>query len=155
MTFNASKIFRAYLADVLDNTTAMDVGADTFKCALYPDTITPDQNVASASTAHGSGQWATDIFDGTNWDDGGEPLASVTLNSATSATVFMDANDTAQGGATCTLTGVYGCQIYDDTITTPVADQGVCYLYFGGPQGVTAGTFTVVYHTNGIFRFTL
>ncbi len=37
----------------------------------------------------------------------------------------------------------------------PVGDQGVCYNYFGGAQSVTAGTFTIVWNANGIFRITL
>ena len=43
----------------------------------------------------------------------------------------------------------------DDTLTTPVADQGVCYNYLGGANSVVNGTFTVVWHANGIFRITL
>jgi hypothetical protein len=50
---------------------------------------------------------------------------------------------------------VFGCLVYDDTITTPVADQGLCFNYFGGTQSVTAGTFTVVWSASGIFRITV
>lgn len=55
-----------------------------------------------------------------------------------------------------TITNAYGAFVYDDTISGgTVADQGVCFNYFGGAQSVTAGTFTVVWHANGIVRFTL
>jgi hypothetical protein len=50
---------------------------------------------------------------------------------------------------------VFGCLVYDDTLTTPVADQGVCYNYFGGTQSVTAGTFTIQWGAPGIFSLTL
>ena len=50
------------------------------------------------------------------------------------------------------LAAVYGCLVYDDTLT-PKA--GVCYNYFGGTNSVTNGTFTIVWHANGVFRFTL
>jgi hypothetical protein len=53
------------------------------------------------------------------------------------------------------MSGIFGCLVYDDTLTTPVADQGICYNYFGGTQSVTGGTFTIVWHPNGIFRLTL
>jgi hypothetical protein len=157
MAFTESKIFRAFLADVLDNTTAMDLGADTFKAALYNNTTSPDQDVTSANSAYAVDQWVVgnEVDDGTNWDTGGEPLTSTDLNSGTAGVVFFDAADTPQGGASTTLANVYGCLVYDDTITTPVADQGVCFNYFGGVQSVTGGDFTIVWNANGIFRFTL
>ena len=55
-----------------------------------------------------------------------------------------------------TLANVYGCLCYDDSITAgTVADQGVCYNYFGGVNQVTAGTFTIIWSANGIARFTV
>lgn len=59
MAWTNSKMFRATFADVWDNTTALDLGADVPKVALYNNTITPDQNVTSANTAYNVGQWAT------------------------------------------------------------------------------------------------
>ena len=35
MAWTNSKIFRPFLADVLDNTTAVDLGTDVPKVALY------------------------------------------------------------------------------------------------------------------------
>jgi hypothetical protein len=67
----------------------------------------------------------------------------------------MDAADTPQSGATCTLANVFGCLVYSDSITTPVADQGFCFNYFGGSQSVTAGTFTIVWNAAGVLRFTV
>jgi hypothetical protein len=55
--------------------------------------------------------------------------------------------------ATTTLASVYGTLVYDDTITTPVADPGLSYNYFGGTNSVTSGTFTVVWNASGIFAF--
>lgn len=156
MAWSASKIFMATIEDVLENTTAIDLNSDTFKCALYDNDITPDQTVASANTAYNAGQWTAsgnEVADGAEWATGGVALSSVT--SAFSSNVYtFDAADTASGSS-ATLASVYGCLIYDDTITTPVADQGICYLYFGGTNSVTDGTFSVAYHANGIFRLTL
>jgi hypothetical protein len=50
---------------------------------------------------------------------------------------------------------VFGCLVYDDTLTTPVADQGLSYHYFGGTQSVTSGTFTIVWNASGILSLTL
>jgi hypothetical protein len=150
---SSSKIFMAYIEDSLERTAAFDTNADTFKVALYGNTGTPDQTVAAANTAYAVGQWVTgNEVTATGWAAGGNSLASVT--SAFSSNVFtFDAADRA-GGASDTVTNAYGVLIYDDTLTTPVADQGVCYNAFGGANSVTSGTFTVVFHTSGIFAIT-
>jgi hypothetical protein len=156
MAWSNSKMFRAFTADVLDNTAALDMGADSFKAALYNNTITPDNDVVSASSAYNVGQWATaqEVFEAGQWAQGGVVLTGQVLNSGTADTVFFDVNDTASGSA-ADLTNATGCEVYDDTITTPVADQGVCYNYFGGPNSVVNGTFTIVWHVNGVYRITL
>lgn len=158
MAWTNSKIFRPFIADVLDNTAAFDLGADVPKVALYNDTITPDNDVTSALSAYNAAtsQWVTagEVSDVGQWAAGGVALASTSLNSATADMVFYDAADTVSG-ASATLAAVFGCLVYDDTIATPVADQGICYNYFGGTNSVTDGTFTVVWHANGIMRITL
>lgn len=156
MPWTNSKMFRAAVADVFDNTTALDLGADVPKAALYGTTPTPDQNVTSANSAYNVAQWVTanEVFQAGQWAQGGVALAGTVLNSGSAGVVFYDANDTASGAA-ATLAGVFGCLVYDDTLTTPVADQGICFNYFGGSQSVTAGTFTIVWNANGIWRATL
>ncbi len=156
MAWSASKIFRPFLADALGNVAALDLDADAFKAALFDNTITPNQDVTSANSAYGAGVWASGgVSDATGWPAVGRPLASQSLDSATAATVFFDAADTVSVNSTTTLTNAYGALIYDDTLTTPVADQGVCFNYFGGAQSVTSGQFSVIWHSNGIFRFSL
>lgn len=156
MAWTNSKMFRPLVADVFDNTTAVDLGSDVPKVALYNNTITPDNDVTSANSAYNVGQWATaqEVFQAGQWAQGGVALAGTSLNSGTADVVFYDANDTASASA-ATLATVFGCLVYDDTLTTPVADQGICYNYFGGTQSVTNGTFTVVWAANGIWRATL
>ena len=156
MSWTNSKIFVATIEDALENTTAFDANADTFLAALYNDSITPDQTVASANTAYNVGDWANtnEVSDGTNWDAGGEPLTGVSSSFSSNVYTF-DATDTPQGGASTTLASVYGCLVYDSTLATPVANQGICYNYFGGVQSVTGGTFTIVWHSSGVFALTL
>jgi len=157
MAWSASKIFLALVEDTLENTTAMDLNADTFKAALYDNDITPDQTVASASTAYNAGVWAiagNEVSDGTEWDAGGEPLTAVTSTRAANVYTF-DAADTPSGGSSATLAAVFGCLVYDDTITTPVADQGVSFHYFGGTNSVTDGSFTIIWNAAGVLTITL
>lgn len=162
MAWSTSEIFRPFLADALDNTTAIDLGSDVPKVALYDNTITPNQDVASAASAYAAGVWSAtggptgtpQIYETGQWNQAGVALGTPTLNSATAATVFYDAADTASG-TTADLAAVNGCLVYDDTLAAVVIDQGVCYNYFGGANSVVNGTFTVVWNANGIFRFTL
>lgn len=156
MAWSASAIFRAGLADQLGNVAAFDLDADSFKVALYNNTITPDNDVTSANSAYNVGQWATaqEVFEAGQWAQAGVVLAGQSLNSATADVVFFDANDTASGSA-ATLANVYGCLVYDDTLAAPVADQGLCFNFFGGANSVTNGTLTVVWAANGILRYTL
>lgn len=158
MSWTDSRIMRPATADVWDNTTAIDLGTDVPKVALYNNSITPDNDVTSALSAYNAAasQWLTanEVFQAGQWAQAGVALASTVLNSGTADLVFYDAADTSSGAA-ATLASVFGCLVYDDTLTTPVADQGLCYNYFGGTNSVTNGTLTVVWNVNGIMRWTL
>jgi hypothetical protein len=157
MAWSASKIFAATITDLMNNTTAIDLNTDaSIKAALYDNDITPDQTVTSANTAFNVGQWASagnEVFDGAEWATGGVALGSVTSVFASNVYTF-DAANTASGSS-ATLAAVFGTLVYDDTIAAPVADQGLCYNYFGGTNSVTDGTFTIIWHTSGIFALTL
>lgn len=154
MAWSSSEIFRAFVEDVLENAIPFDLGSDVPKVALYDNDITPDQNVASASTAYNVGQWvstANEVFEAGQWAQAGVVLSGFDINAATAGVVFYDANDTPSGAA-ADLANVFGCLVYDDTVT---GDLGICYNYFGGGNSVVNGTFTVVWNANGIFRITL
>jgi hypothetical protein len=150
-----SKIFSATVEDVWESTVAANVDADNLKAALFDNTITPSQTVASASTAYGAGVWASGgVLDASGWPAVGRQLLTI-ASSFTSNVYTFDAADTVSANGTTTLTNAYGCLVYNDTVTTPVADQGLCFNYFGGANSVTSGTFTVVWNASGIFAFTL
>jgi hypothetical protein len=133
------------MADALKNTAAFTLHTDALKVALYGTTPTPDKDVTSANSAYAVAQWVTgnEISQAVQWPVGGVALAGQTLDSGTPATVFLDGTDTASGSA-ATLSAVYGCLVYDSTVSTPVANQGIAYVYFGGSNSVVSGTFTVV-----------
>jgi len=155
MAWANSKIFSAFVTDALNNVAALDIDTDALKAALFDNSITPSQTVASASTAYAAGVWASGgVLDASGWPAVGRPLASVTSGFASNVYTF-DAADTVSANASTTLTNAYGCLIYDDTLTTPVADQGICFNYFGGANSVTSGTFTIVWNASGILALTL
>jgi len=138
------------------------LSADTVNVALFGNSVSPDASAAVTSTGYNTGTWTTanEVTDATNWAAGGRALASKTFSvltagsQTTASGIAFDAADLA-GGGTVTISGAYGCLVYDATVTAgTVAKQGLCFNYFGGSQSVTAGTFTVTWDSTGVFKFT-
>jgi hypothetical protein len=158
MAWTDSRAFREWIRGPMmqaSGTGYTGLDSDTLKAALFDNTVTPDRDAAVADTGYGAGTWTTarEITGGANWAAGGRILASKTFTNPEPGVVMFDAADLSAGG-TLTLSDAYGCLIYDDSITGgTVADQGVAYLYFGGPQSVVSGSFTIVWSSNGIMRF--
>ena len=157
MAWSNSKIFVSTIEDMLENTTALDLNSDGYKITLWDNDITPSQTVTSANTAYGVDQWVTtgnEVSDGAEWPVTGQALDSVTFVAASNVLTFDAANEVSDG-TSATLANVFGCHIHNSTITTPVDNQGICYLYFGGTNSVTDGTLTVNFYASGIFTLTL
>jgi hypothetical protein len=168
MAWTTSAIFREWPRSVMGQgqTAAVlpaayaGLGADTVKFALFGGN-TPDKDAALTVTGYNSAtsQWvvANEKTSGTDWVTGGRALASKTLTAPSTGVFMFDAADLTSA-ATATLSGVEGGLVYDDTITVGtggIADQGICFNWFGGSQSVTAGTFSVAINTNGILRITV
>lgn len=160
MAWTDSRIYRQTVVDVFADTAAFKLGGtDTFMCALYPTGATPDRdataaNSAYAATWHGGVEVIDTTGGGTDWPTGGVTLGTETLTTPSTGVIMFDSPDVASG-ATADIAAVFGCLVYDTTLATPVADQGVCFNYFGGSNSVTNGTFTVVVHANGWWRITV
>jgi hypothetical protein len=157
MAFGAgSEIFTQFINTVMENFAAVQLSTDTCKLALYNDTTTPDQNAVVASTAYAVGAWVVgnEVTDATGWPATGNPLLTPTHVAGTALWTY-DAPDLASLDSHTTITGTFGCLVYDDTLAAGCVDEGICYLSFGGTQSVSAGTFTVVFNASGIFAITL
>jgi hypothetical protein len=160
MAFTASAIFREWVLGPMyqsSGTGYTGIDTDTMNVALFNNTTTPDKDAAVGSTGYNTGVWVTgnEVTDATNWVAGGRPLAGKAFTTPSTGVVMLDATDLA-GGGNVTLTNAYGCQVYDNTISGgTVAKQGTSFHYFGGPQSVTAGTFTIIWHVNGLQRITV
>lgn len=158
MAWTDSRVFREWVKGPMmqaAGTGYTGLDSDTLKGALFDNTVTPDRDAAVANAAYGAGTWtlAREVSGGANWAVGGRTLASKTFTTPDTGIAMFDAADLAAGG-TVTLANVYGVLVYDDSITAgTVADQGVAFLYFGGNQPVTAGSFSIVWSSNGIARF--
>jgi hypothetical protein len=163
VAWSASNVFQEWVKNPLFNgsggtppTSYTGYLTDTMNCALYASGITPDRNAAVGSTGYNTGVWITgnEKTGSSEWVAGGRALASKT-NAASSGTITLDAADLT-GSASITMTSVEGCLIYDNTISGgTVAKQGMCFLWFGGAQSVTAGTFSVVFNAAGIVTATV
>jgi hypothetical protein len=135
--------------------TSQTFSADTINCALFGNSgntaPTPNKDDTLAHNAYNGsgGQWASNEVSGTGYSAGGVALAS---KSNTEASGTVTVTSTGPSWTTATLSNVYGDLVYDNTVTNKYA---YCWNYFGGIQGVTAGTFTVVWSGSGILTFTI
>lgn len=172
MAWSASAMFRTFpLAALGQGQTAAvlpagwaGLGADAVKVALFNNSVTPDKDATLAHSGYNSSgsTWltaneVTDTGGGGNWPAAGIALASKTLTNPSTGVFQFDAADTS-GTGNVTIANAYGCLVYDHAITAGtggVADEGVCFNYFGAGQSVTAGTFTIVWNSNGIFQITV
>jgi len=160
MAWTASKVFSAYLTDVVNRVTnGPKINTDTIEAALFNNSATPDQTVTSANSAYGVGVWSANGVTDTGssapagWPALGRPLASIT-SAFSSTTYTYDAADTVSANDVTTLTNATGCLVYDHT-STAVTDQGICFNYFGGQNTVTLGRFTIIWNASGIFSAAL
>lgn len=160
MAFTASAIFRSFVTDQLSGTITFDLDSPsaTYKVALYNNTGTPSKDSTSALSAYNAStsQWVTanEVYEAVTWPQGGVAATSLAVTNPSSGVIMVDAADTASGSS-ATLANVYGSLLYNDSATTPVAKQGVCFNYFGGANSVTSGVLTVVWNANGLFRITV
>lgn len=137
MAITASGIYCLTLKDIFGNDTAIDLLADAVKAALVTDTHTPNFDTDTAWNA--TNEVAT--------PSGGITHTSPTLTVSSGSLVF-DAADTAW--ASQTFSGARGVRIYDDTITTPVADPLLILVNLGVDYAVTSGVFTLQWAAGGI-----
>lgn len=152
MAWSASGGFKQTFLDDLATTVTLNLDLETHRVALFGNSVTPDYDAAAAAAKYGTGgTWTTaNEVTGTNYTAGGALLTSTALSGVAGGIVMWDAADTAWASAT--FSGAYGCLIYADAMTTPVADQAILAVYFGASYGVTAGTFTIQWDANGLLR---
>lgn len=170
MAWTDSRISRQFLIDLFKQTAAFDLDTHTITSALYDTGITPDKDDTAAHFAYNGagGAWVSashEIYDtaaGASWGAGGVNLATPVVQNNGSGVVMFDGVDTASGTNFTTqindagsAVNVMGALTYDNTLTTPVADQGICFNYFGGGASVTGGQLTIVWHANGLWQISV
>ena len=155
MAWTDTRVSRQYVADKFNETANLPF-SDTWRLSLFNNTVTPDRDATAANFAFNAGTWTTgnQVTDATNWPSPGKAITGLAGSTPSTGVYMVDCNDIASGG-NVTLTGFFGGLVFNDTVTTPVADQGMSFHYFGGTQTVTANPFTAVVDANGLWRATV
>lgn len=126
----------------------IDLDGDSFIAILCLST----SNIATTSV-NGYATVTNEVATANGYTQGTKAVTSPTWTES-SGTVTFDCADivwTASGGS---ITARFGA-IYDDTVTTPVADPVLCHsLLDNAPADVTAtdtNTFTIAINASGVF----
>jgi len=146
----ASGLYGATLRDQFD-TSALGVdllgqGAGNMEFQLVSDTHTPDFNTHTSET-----DITNEVDGGGDYTAGGEPLPATLSLTASTGVLTYDAGDVSLTGTTF-ATGVRGCIVFDDSVTTPTADPLVMAMTFGADYTTSSGTFAITWSANGLFQ---
>ena len=129
----ASGIYNRFKANIFNK--IVDLEGDTINVSLYDDS----HSFTATDTVYTT---TNELTTTGGYTQGGVALASKAVTEA--ATTKWDAADSTWTSATFTA---YHAVIWDDTVGT---DDLICSIDFGGAQTVTAGTFTIQWHADGI-----
>ena len=130
----ASGVYNRFKANLMNK--IVDMEADTIRVAL----LTNSHSFTAANNTFS--QVSGNETSGSGYSANGEALASKAVTQG--ATTKFDATDTAWTSASFTAAHAV---IYDDTLA---GNDLIASIDFGGNQTVTAGTFTIQWHSDGI-----
>ena len=120
--------------------------------ALYDGTVTP--NVDTDPQSYNVAPWNSGEVTGTNWSAGGVNLnlSGAGLTHQSGGNLRYAAGNVSVASTTIS-TGVYGCLIYDNSLSPKAA---ICAVWFGGSGYTTsAGTFGITWPSSGIWTIAL
>jgi len=150
MTMTASYVNGYHLGQMLVNGAAYNLDTDTIGVHLYSDSVaSQDKNANEVIAASATSPYGTvGRVDYTGATPAGpKTLTNPAVTVAAGVLKFYDA-----GASTCEWTGATftarGAVLYDDTLA---GDPVLCAINFGSNKTVTAGTFTITWHADGIF----
>lgn len=148
MAVTVSGLYLPTWLDILDTTQlAIDLDLETHKIALFSNTITPN---FSTDTAYGVAPYNANEVSGTGWAAGGVALTTTTVTESPTGTLMFDAADVSQAG--CTFTGARCGLIYADALA---GNNAILLVNFTADYSPTAGTFSIVWQSTGIFALDL
>ena len=130
----ASGIYNSFKGQILGGLVDLDDGGDTIKVSLYDNSHAFSATDTEYTTTN---ELATEG----GYTQGGATLTGQAV--AAGATTKWDATDVSWAEATFTA---YHAVIWDDTASNAL----ICSIDFGGAKTVSAGTFTIQWHADGI-----
>jgi len=140
MAFTGNYMCTSFKQELMEGLHDFNVGANTYKLALYDNTATLDASTTVYTT---SGE-----ISGTGYSAGGADLTNIDPTTS-GTTAFADFEDLTFSTATITARGAL---IYNSTN----GNRAVVVLDFGDDKTSTAGDFTIVFPTadatNAIIR---
>lgn len=139
MTFPASSLYAAnLLAGWSAGATDIDIdGASRLKIALYNDSMVQDPTGGTAL-----GYSATGEVSGAGYTATGKVLGG-TVTWAVNSGLLVCSTSAVTDWTGATLSNIYGCVIYDDSATSPIADACIVAIKFGTVGSSGGGTFTI------------
>lgn len=152
----SSLIQTATIRDSFKNAIALNFGGtspDVIKIALFKQACTPAQDTDPAT--YGSAPYNANEVTGTGWT-AAQTLAGPSCTLAAGVGVMLDATDVSVTGTSLGAAGagngVYGCAIYDDTLSPKCV---IMAISFGADYVTNNGTFAITWDGNGLARLTL
>ena len=141
MAIIASGLYGLTLEKMFNNTAALDLEAETYKGALFTDTVAPD---FTADTAYGASPYDANETDGGSWPAAGVALVGTEITVAAGVLKF-DATDVSV--ATTDITSAMGYLWH----ATGVAEEAILLVDFVTAVTTVNGTFEITWHGDGIF----
>jgi hypothetical protein len=139
MAFTTNFVCSSFKQDLLAGRHNFSTsGGNTFKMSLHTNSATGMDASLTAYTT--SGEVSSS---GTAYTTTGNTLDKpASMPSLTTTVAWMDFDDEVWAASTFTARGAV---IYNDSLTTPVADAACVVLDFGADKTSSAGDFTVVF----------
>ena len=135
----ASLVYNDFKESIMNG--SIDLDSDTIKIALVSSSYTPDKD------AHDFFDDVTNEVSGTGYTAGGATLANKAVTQDnTNDLAKWDADDPSWSSSTITARGAV---IYKSTGTAGTS-RLICYIDFGQDYTSSNGTFSIVFHANGI-----
>jgi hypothetical protein len=149
MAFSGSFMCSSFKQDMLaGRMNFLSSGGNSFKMSLYTNSAT---TMDATRTAYNTPAVSGEVPGTGNYTTTGSVLVINTSPpnpQISGTTAFVHFNDITW--TTSTISLARGALIYNDTITTPVADPAVAVLDFGADKTSSAGDFTVQFPANGV-----
>jgi len=147
MSITASGFYGLTLEKYLKSTASVDLESDTdVKCGMVTDTYTP------AFDTHDFYDDITNEVTGTGYTAGGKAITSteLTVGSPAAGQIKYDAADVEWTGST--ISDAMAAFLYGE-VGASSADELIFLSDFVTAASTTSGTFTIQWHSDGIFYF--